>query len=570
MLVWVLAASALADWPLGAEIPSALTADVTPEGFDAIATLIPGLVPPSVDIPDIHQYHCDEIPIIGGCFDEYQVDVTNGVAYIDVSSVSITPSTGVLDLDVVVSITVNSAADPIDVYAAASAVGLGVNQDCDVYSDSLPFQVEADIQLTMRPDGTIDAYVPPLVLNYDIDSDKVHIENCFIADVNEVLNFFHIDLVQTLIDQVTPQIDAIAAGLGPTIETTLESAFAPVGEVAGTVDLLGAPLDYDLLPSELTIVPEGMRIGLSASFATTPDPCVAQYGITESLATAATAPPIGGYPNDLGYTPHLTIAADDDWVNQALFALWESGIMCQDLDSSSAASLGLPIGLDTGLLSLMAPGVFDDLFPETEPLAIAISPTQPPTGTPQGPHDVNIAIDGLDMDFFAGLDGRQSRLFGIDLAANAGVDLDFDEASGNLGVGVVLDGDAITPTIGYNELEPDSNDVIATSFDSLFSSLIGPLVSGLVGDISFPFPALSGFGVTGLDFAPTGNLDVDPSGGAGDHVGGFATIGLVPYPATGCDSGCTGGAGCATTPGTAGAFAILGALVAVRRRKRTG
>jgi hypothetical protein len=569
LTVWLLTAPARADWPLGTEIPGALTADVTPEGLDAITGVIPALVPPMVVIPDIHQGDSQGGGWCG-CFCEYgySLDLTNGKVYVSVNSIDIEPGTGVLNLTASVNIAVNDAADPLYLDVGGTAVCIDINEACDGHVDPFNINLDAAIQLTLLPDGTVDAYVPPPGWTWSLDADDIVLSDCVVGDIVDVLDFFGIEPYDLIIDQIETQIDGVVADLGPTIETALEGAFASVGAISGEVDLLGAPLAYTLTPSELTIVPEGVRIGMTGAFDTTPAPCVAQYGITESLATTGTPPAVGTWPTTIGYTPHLAINADDDLINQALFAVWESGILCQTIDSDSADSLGLPIGIDTGLLDLLAPGVYDTLFPATAPMVIALSPKLPPVASPQGPNDVNLAIDGLGIDLMAGLDGRMIRVVGLDLAADAGADLNFDDATGLLAVAVALGDDAISATVGFNELTPDANATIVDAFQNLFNSLVGPILTSALGDLSFPMPAFLGYGVTTLDVEPTGNLDLDPSGGQGDQLGLYATIGPVAYTATGCSCSDPTATGCDTSAGRGiSALGMLAAAFVARRRR---
>jgi hypothetical protein len=570
----VLAGVAFAGWPLGAEIPGAVVADVTPEGLDAVTDLATTFIPSEIAIPDtfLADSSCSWI----GCTYEYNVSFTNAVAYLRVDSLTIEPGTGVLNLAGSLTVALNDANDPAVLSADATAIGfISVSETCDAWLDPVPVNLNAAIQLTLLPDGTIDAYVPPLVAPDLVAlgvSDQLQLSGCLTGDVLDILDFLGIDVVEIALDALQPQVDALVADLAPELESTLEESFGAVSTLAGSVDVLGAPLDYALRPSELTIVPDGIRIGISGSLNTVPDPCVAQYGITESLATSAALPDIGAFPNTLGDVPPLSVAADDDFLNAALFALWETGVLCQNLDASSAGDLGLPLPLDTSLLALLAPGVFDDLFPETEPLVIQLAPTQPPTASPQGEHDINVAVDGLELDLFGSLDGRASRLVSLNLEVDAGVDLAFDNATGNLALAVALGGEDVTPSVVYNELKPDANATIAASFDGLFDSLVAPLLGSLLSDLVFPIPSFEGFGVTGLDILPTGALDIDPSGGKGDRIGVFGTVGSVSYPSSGCTdtstTGCDAGLSCDANGGVpARAWIIAAGLAAALRRR---
>ncbi|MBA2319990.1 MAG: hypothetical protein H0V89_02440 [Deltaproteobacteria bacterium] len=571
LTIWLLTAPARADWPVGDEIPSGITADVTPEGLDAIGGLLPAALPSEVAIPEVHEY--DEGGCIFGlCAYEYDLDVTNGTAYIAFDSLDIEPATGVLNLTVRVEPSVNSAADPmrLDVDATGLEI-IDISESCDVWVEPILIELEATIALALV-NGTVEATVPPLDWSWDLQDDDIVLDNCFVADVFDVLGFFGVTPASLIGPTVENEIDDLVAGLAPTIEAALEEAFASVSVVEGEVDLLGAPLVYSLEPDELTIVPDGVRIGFGTTFTTEPHPCVAQYGITESLATTGMAPPIGSWPDSIPYTPHMAINADDDMINQALFAVWQSGILCQTIDSASAADLGLPIAIDAGLLDLLAPDVYTAIVAEDGPLIIGVAPRLPPTASPQGDHDVNVAMRELGVDFLGEVDGRIVRLVGVDLEVDAGADLTFDDTTGLLAIAVALEDDAIDATVGFNELAPDASASIASSFTNLFNTLVGPVLTGALGDLTFPMPAFLGHGITALDVAPTGNLDLDASGGQGDHLGVYGTLGPVTYVATGC--GCTEdpyaseGTSCDTSTSRGTSFLGLLTLAAVARRRK--
>ena len=90
-------------------------------------------------------------------------------------------------------------------------------------------------------------------------------------------------------------------------------------------------------------------------------------------------------------------------------------------------------------------------------------------------------------------------------------------------------------------------------------AVLGPLVGGLISDVTFPLPSMEGFGVTDLDVAAAGT----PPG----WFGLFAQLGTVSYAGGGgCgeSSSCAGGC---NTGGVPGLLVLLPALVVLRRRR---
>ena len=176
----------------------------------------------------------------------------------------------------------------------------------------------------------------------------------------------------------------------------------------------------------------------------------------------------------------------------------------------------------------------------------------------------------LGLDMMAELDGRFTRVVGLDLAAEAGLDLNFNPATGNLGVGVAFDPSLIETVVSFNDLKPEASAQVATGFATIAETIVPPLLEGALGDISFPLPSISGLGLVSADIAAVGPIQ--------DFLGVFGTIGPVPYgdAASGCDalglsdtSGCTDGSSCATATRARGLpfFALL--LAAGLRRRKT-
>ena len=176
-------------------------------------------------------------------------------------------------------------------------------------------------------------------------------------------------------------------------------------------------------------------------------------------------------------------------------------------------------------------------------------------------------VEDLGLDFYAGLDFRMARIVGADLATDVPLNLDFDGNTGDLLIDVGLTADNISTTVSFNELAPGRDEDIANSFGGLLGTVIDTVAGGLLDSLAFALPSLDGFGLQSLEFAP--------SGPGGDWVGGYASVGTVPYAGGGCDEGggCDDGgcdAGCGVTgpsPSRALMFAVPVIFGVIRRRK---
>ena len=93
------------DWAPGETINNAAYADLTPDGLNAIAELIPALLPSGIDIPSTS----DE----GGywCFN-YAYGLDGAWVSIEVVNATITPGNGVLDVTANLMVSLNDPSDP--------------------------------------------------------------------------------------------------------------------------------------------------------------------------------------------------------------------------------------------------------------------------------------------------------------------------------------------------------------------------------------------------------------------------------------------------------------------------
>lgn len=581
--------TARAEWPVGSRIDDSVVVDVTDEGFSSAEGLVGVFLPPFIEVPPVNEADesCIDIPLIGEfCAYAYSVYADGIYVEINVDDLSLTPGTDVLNLSATAIITVNSPTDPAPIDIQADVAEITVFDDvCNLHVSPVTVQLQGAIQMQLVDDpagidvdgdGTpdtkkLDVNVPPLNWAWDASGDNIELDDCALGTINDITSFLGFDLYGILLEQIEPQIDGLVNSLPAELEPTLEEAFAGF-VIAQELDLLGVPLNLTLWPESLDIQNGGLRISMSSVTDVPVNPCVEKYGIDGSAETPSALPGIGEAPASIPFPPHAAAAIDDDFVNQVLYGVWAGGLLCFNLEpGSDALPIDIPIPIDTGLLGLLAPGVFDDLFPETGPLAIRTDPKLPPYVSTEGGHDVNIVADGLGLGFFTEIDGRKTRLMSLDLRADVGLDLNFDGATGNLALETTeIGAGAFTTTVAYNEFKPESGDIISSSFANLFDLLVGPLLGDALTGLSFAIPAFEGIGLTELEAAPTGQN--------GDMIGAFVSTGQVEYASVGCDedggcdsSGCDSScdSGCATGNPPARIALLLFPLIAAALRRRT-
>ncbi len=548
----------------GEIVEPAIAVDLTPEGLNQLDGLLGGVVPSSIPIPNIVQGDSSGEDCIDLWFDEicwipwtYALSVTNFGAGIAIDNLDFQLAQDEIAITAVVTVNVSSQASPGEVYFSAKAASvdlfglefdvIDIEDTCYVWLPPTPLQVATTLTLALdwptpdEPVVTVD--VAPVGIDFDLGA--LEITDCFLGDlldfVDAVNDFigavFSFDIYQLLIDAVTPLLNDAVQGVLGDLEATVQGLFTDL-VIEQELDLLGAPLAIRLAPSDLSVSPEGIRFAMEGAIGGSglPHPCVAPYGIDTSLATGRGVPEVGWGPN--GVVPHISALVDDDFLNQALFAVWYQGVLCFELSSGGGLPIDLPIPLDTSLLTLLGARDFDVFFPEPQPIALITAPRQPPVGAVDANGDLHITVDQLGLDVYAELDGRMSRMLGMELSADVAAGVGLNASTGLLGVAVDLDADAIGISVPYNELAPTASAGVEAGFKGLFGTLVTPLLGGLLGDLGFELPTIGGQGLAGLTVAGAG---VDA-----DWLGVFAQIGPVEYEGSGdlLTGGCEGNAGC--------------------------
>ncbi len=576
LLMWFAPGGAVAraENPPGEVIDPAVTVDITAQGFaalDAIAGLIP--IPP-IPIPDpvvdLGATECVDLVFWEPCV-SYGLSAGNLIPALSIETLALVPGNGRLDLDLGIEVGVSSASNPG--YLRANAGGDLqfwdfdlINEDCDLWLDPTLIELTTRVRLGLAttPQGT-DVTLDISNISIDFDLDGFEIDGCsvdfldeFLTVADDVLNAIGLDLEGTITGLLEPVINSAIQGVLGDLEEQLEdllNGFALRQEI----DLLGNPVVLDIQPRALSITPDGLRIALAGGMdpGEFPNPCVARYVLGGSLDTPGTPPALGA-ASPLVQDLHLAVGVDDDFVNQVLYAVWYAGVLCFDLSDPDALGIELPITLDTGLLSLLSGGAYDDLFVTKAPLSLKTRPEAPPTATVQGDHDVDVSVRDLGLDLHAVLDGRLTRVAGIDVSVDAGVDLAFNGQTGDLAVLLDLPSDAIRLDVVFNDLRPEASERLGSGLGGIVSTVVGPLLGGLGDSLAFALPSLEGVGVTALA--------VGAVGPQGEHLGIHGSLGPVAYvggcEGGGCEGGCSQGS-------PAGAAWGVGVLLLVARRRRS-
>ena len=223
-----------------------------------------------------------------------------------------------------------------------------------------------------------------------------------------------------------------------------------------------------------------------------PHPCVnpitgpsfAQlYGSGEFRAPTAEAltGEIGGDPYHVG----LSVARMA--VNQGVFAAYNAGLLCIELDSDAIHELtngGFP--LSVGTLDLLTEGKLRQFAPTSAPAVITVMPTTPPTidygaGTDEEGHII-LDWENVEVSFYVYMYERFTRVFAVETNIAAQLSLFADAETNTLQLSIVdgptIDGFETT----YNELLPD------VDFAEVLSSLVGIAFDAILSEeLAFDF-----------------------------------------------------------------------------------
>lgn len=508
-------------------IEGAVHVDITPSGFDALGALVPALAPADMPVDGINESY-------SGLFDQcwlggYELDVSGLNIGLEFDDVSITPNAGYLDVEMRLFVNVNADTDPFYLYLEAECIG----DDCDAWVEPFEVNVATTMALEIVEDAegnpSMDATIGELTFEYDLSGDDVSIEDCALGTILDILDFIGIDLIDLILPAVSGSLDDAVGDIAPELEGTIEDAF-DAAVIEQELDLQGSTINLSIKPGDLEIKPAGLRLTMDGmTEAAEANDCVAEWDEGTFEAIASEPPPLGHTTEgiDASYAAGLLMA--DEFGNQLLYTVWKTGLLCYTVDDE----LGFPI--DTAILGLLAGEAFKELFPDSKPMVIQTQPRRAPTLEYAGANDVNILVNELGLDFMAELDHRKARVLAMDLTVDAGVDLNFDGATGGLGIEVDLGSDSIVGTVASNDFAPDSSAAIEESFGSVFTGLVGGLVGDMLGDISFSIPGFSGIGLTAMNIAAAGDEQ--------DWLGGYTWLGEVTYASTGCAEDGSGGCG---------------------------
>jgi hypothetical protein len=445
-----------------------------------------------------------------------------------------------MHLDVDIGIQVNQSNDPAYVVMDGC-----FDFVCTLYTNPAVLSVDLPIEFEMAngPDGPfIDATIGPLSNNLGLILDsRLHFGSCGLTDINNwLINNFDFDLFEMVIDEFLMGLDQQLGGALAEAEVAIEGVLAGLW-IDGEIELAERFVEYQIEPTRVEHHPVGLRLKLGGVVSADPDPCTDAWDLGGSAFTESPMPPLLPEIAGTSVPYHFAATFSDDFINQALHAVWRSGVLC-----FAAEQLG-DTDLTTDVLSLLVgPEVgaaFTDLLSgEQGAMLVRTLPTRPPVVRFDGVMPLTIDLMEFGVEFFLlDLLGRPSRVVGMYADLSVGIDV-FVDSTGAMVLDVVLEEDELRTRVVYNELLPGHDAAFAAAMPAFIDLAITALLGSGLSGAAFPLPTLGGLGLADLELVPVG---------AGmwqlDWLVGYGTLG----PSTGgegttCDSeACGGEAGCA-------------------------
>jgi hypothetical protein len=450
--------------PYGNGIGDGIEARITEDGFDAIEDLASGFLDlntlaASIPNPVVNQK--SQTCTWFGCITWYSLQISLSNMSFGATTLDIDPTSGgYLDTEAQIN-------NPY-IYFTASGKVIGIS-----YSQSGSISASwIKLNMDMYP------WVSNNVLGVDVynaDTTTAGFDFDLEGWLWDVLDFFGISFDSLIEGFLTDAISDMAQDEIPDLVADAVQGL----EIGMSFPIEDNIYDMDALPYSVDVNDKGMTLGLETWFTadTWESPFYSDPG---SLTYPYTPPTYGNASND------MVLGISEDFVNQALHALWGGGLLEMEL-------AGDDLGLDLGDLGAFLPSLTDPTF--------GVSAYLPPVVLPgTGDSLLDLQLGDLELSIYNG-DAIESNLWmRFYVQVQAGLELG---ASGNL----------MTAGLGDVEIEfdltyPNERSVHAGSAESLLSELVGlilPSLTDALGEIEIP--DLAGFTLSNVTVDLDGSED---------------------------------------------------------------
>ncbi len=349
---------------------------------------------------------------------------------------------------------------------AEAAVGLGADWECDVFCAVGEFSIDFVANIAGFIEPLLDSFLDDLLEN---------------AIANALDDFDGAPLAAASRFGLSDTVGPIAPG------DTLDLGYS--------INPSGNAFDVNC-PSGINCAQtKGMDLIMRSGFEAAPDdmgatpvphPCVtpvegqdfvALFGGTQF--TTSSNIPLDGLYNGAPY--HIGASIAEGMVRQALFGVYNSGVLCLEVSSDTVFNLtGGAFPLAAGTIDLLTEGKLRQFADPSAPAIITVTPYQPPVATMgAGTEDEGHLIfdwEQVEISFYVLSQERFARIFAVTADLTMGASVLKDPATDTLKLSIVQGPDVGNFTQTYNELLPN------VSFVEVLESLVGLVFDAALGN----------------------------------------------------------------------------------------
>ncbi len=460
--------------PYGSGLGNGLLARLNQGGLDTIEGLGEGLVN-DIDLDSMipspvwsdESETCLDLGWLGEyCWTWYSIYFYITSPYIGSTDLELTPQSGYLDA----TATIHDAG----LNWSANGVVMEISYSGSGSVDASAITVDMD--LTPYVSGGV-IYVD--VTNIDVDTSGFDFD--WDSWLWDVIDFFGFDLDGIIAGYVEDAIEDVIADEVPAIlEDTLGSL-----ELATDLDFEDNSYAFEAVPYALGVDTGGITLSLATYF--TANNWYSPYGAEGSLYAGYSSP-------SWATTPGMYIGVSDDFLNQAMLALWGGGLLDMQMG-------GEELGLDTADLEF--------IFPELTELHIITEALLPPVVVPgTGTGLLDMHLGDLELSLYGGpIDDPNNLMLQAYVSIFSGMDVEVDSD-------LTLSMELVDTLVAFDVVHPQGNTLGASDTEDLLYALVPlimPMLTDALGEI--PMPEIEGFALNNITIG---------TGGAED---GFLTLG---------------------------------------------
>ena len=303
------------------------------------------------------------------------------------------------------------------------------------------------------------------------------------SGLSSLASFIGIDIDTLVVEEMRSAVeDAVAGETDGMLEGILgDFSIEETFEVSG--------MTYSLLaePGSIDVDDDGMIMGFATRV------------VTEEVLSAGAIDGVEDIPGFAWAAPDLEadgsgvqMALSTDVLNQMMFAMWQGGLLDQELTADD-------LGVDPAVLALV--------FSDVDDLTIVTTPHLPPVFTPREEDDTDavydLTIGSLAVEVYGGDPETSESVMSLYIATQVPVSLTVSDVE----IGISLSTATVFADMTYASPEVSLD---AATIEPIFGGLLAEYIPDLTGDLSsIPMPSLDGFTIT-IDSTRMGGGDSPP------------------------------------------------------------